>query len=178
MNRALPLLLLAAALGAPAAAQTGDKPMAEAAFDVKPPKGWKLERRGPTAVMTGPKAEGLAAQISVRFVRSDHELYGTPEAYMKRLTKPSSIPLEGWTTGTVEQTKVAGLKALKLERDTTDSSDPHSMDAKMVAVREEHLAAAAKGGFYLLVYTAPRSIDDKQRKVFRRLVEKGFKPRS
>lgn len=176
-------LLLAAALGA-AAAPAGDKkmersekPVVDAAFELLPPKGWSVERRGGGAVLTGPSAEGVSPLISVRFVRADHPLYGTPDAYMKKLTKPSAIPVKGWKNGEVVKAEVAGRKALRLERDTTEFTQPHSVAPKEVAMREEHLAVAADKGFYLLVYTAPRSVDEKLRPAFRGLVEKGFRPK-
>lgn len=51
------------------------------------------------------------------------------------------------------------------------------VESKEVAMREDHLAVSAAQGFYLLIYIAPLSIDKAQRPVFRRLVEKDFKPK-
>jgi hypothetical protein len=45
-----------------------------------------------------------------------------------------------------------------------------------VPLREEHLAVSAAQGFYMLIYTAPRSIDKEQRPVFRSLIE-SFEPK-
>lgn len=176
-------LLLAAALGASALPASGEKKMerretvVDASFELFMPAGWAMERRAGGAVFTGPAAEGVSSLISVRYVRPDHPMYGTPEAYMKKLTKPSSIPLKGWRNGEVEKVTAAGRKALRLERDTTEFTAPHTVAPKEVAMREEHLAVSAAQGFYLLIYTAPLSIDKAQRPVFRRLVEKDFKPK-
>lgn len=149
----------------------------DTSFDLLPPAGWAIERRAGGAVLTGPTAEGIYARIIVRYVSADHTLYGTPEAYMQRHTMPSSIPLKGWKNGEIERVEAAGRKALLLERDTTEYTAPHSIAPKEVAMREEHLAVTAAKGFFLLVYTAPRSIDEAQRPVFRRLVENGFRPK-
>ena len=178
-------LMLVAALGAAASPAAGEKKMErdgkavpfDDSFELRVPAGWTLERRAGGAVLTGPEAEGVSVLISVRHIRPDDVLYGTPEAYMKRLTKPSSIPIKGWKNGEVKKIGAAGRKALDLERDTSEFVPPHAVDPKEVAVREEHLAVPATKGFYLLVYTAPRSIDAAQRPVFRRLVEKGFTPK-
>ena len=176
-------LLLAAALGAAALPAAGGKKMVnretvvDASFDLTMPADWAMERRAGGAVFTGPSAEGVLSLISVRSVRPDHPMYGTSEAYMKRLTKPSSIPLKGWKNGEVEKVSAAGRKALRLERDTTEFTAPHTVAPKEVAMREEHLAVSAAQGFYLLIYTAPLSIDKAQRPVFRRLIEKDFKPK-
>lgn len=181
-------LLLAAAffaaLGASASPAAGEKNMdrreeyvIDASFELLPPIGWVIERRAGSVLLTGPAAEDVSAVISVRFVRPDHALYGTPEEYMKRLTRPSSIPIKGWKNGDVEKIEAAGRMALRLERDTTEFTAPHTISPKEVAMREEHLALSAAKGFFLLVYTAPRSIDAAQRPVFRRLVANGFKPK-
>ena len=165
-------LLLSAVLSAAAAPVVVD-----ASYDLLMPSDWAMDRRGGGAVFTGPAAEGVSALISVRYVRPDHSLYGTAEAYMKRLTRPSSIPLKGWKDGPVEKVSVVGRKALRLERDTTEFTAPHTIAPKEVAMREEHIAVPAAQGFYLLIYTAPRSIDKTLRPVFRGLVQKGFKPK-
>lgn len=167
------VLLLSAALSAAASSENvvGD------AFEVLAPSGWKIERKPDGVVLTGPSAEGLPARVIARWVRPDHALYGTPEAYMARLTKASSIPMKGWRNGNVETVSAAGRKALRLQRDTTEFVPPQGMAPKEVAMREEHVAVPAAKGFYLLIYTAPRSIDGAQRAVFRRLVETGFKPK-
>jgi hypothetical protein len=177
-------VLLAAALGASAAPPAEDKTkersariVADAAFELAVPAGWRTERKPGGAVLTGPFAEGLPARVIVRWVRADHPLYGTAEAYMARLTRPAPIPLKGWRNGPVESAASAGRKALRLQRDTTEHVPPQGIAPKEVAMREEHLAVSAAGGFYLLVYSAPRSLDAAQRKAFRRLVEKGFKPK-
>lgn len=185
MTPILASLALAAALGASAAPSAGgkkvqhqDKPaVVDASYEVFMPAEWAIERRAGGAVFTGPAAEGVSALISVRYVRPDHAQYGTPEEYMKRLTRPSSIPVKGWKDGAVEKISAAGRKALRLERDTTEFTSPRTMSPKEVAMREEHVAVSAKSGFYLLVYTAPRSIDKALRPVFRGLVETGFKPK-
>lgn len=173
MTPALAFLMVASALGAFAA-----KPaVVDAAYDAFMPAEWVLERRAGGAVFTGPAADGVSALISVRFVRADHPQYATPEEYMKRLTRPSTIALAGWRDGPVQKMPVAGRKALRLERDTTEVSSHRTMSPKEVAMREEHVAVSAKSGFYLLIYTAPASIDKAQRPVFRGLIEKGFKPK-
>lgn len=166
-------LLLTAALGAAALPAT----VIDASYEVSMPTGWTMERRAGGAVFTGPAAEGVSSLISVRYIRPDDSLYSTPEAYMKRLTKPSSIPLNGWKNGPVVKSMVVGRKSLRLERDTTEFTAPHTIAPKEVAMREEHLAVPAAHGFYLLIYTAPRSIDKSQRAIFRGLVDKGFKPK-
>ena len=166
-------LLLASALSAAAVPAA----VIDASYEVSMPSGWTMERRAGGAVFTGPAEEGVSAMISVRYVRPDYSLYGTPEAYMKKLTKPSSIPLSGWKNGPVEKVTAVGRKSLRLERDTTEFTAPHTIAPKEVAMREEHLAVPAAQGFYLLIYTAPRSIDKAQRAIFRGLVGKGFKPK-
>ena len=177
-------LLLAAALGAAAAPPSKNKNMErpvqtviDGSFDVLAPAGWSVERKPDGVVLTGPSAEGLPARVIVRWIRPDHALHSDGKAYMARLTKPSSIPMNGWTNGPVEAVTALGRKALRLQRDTMDFTAPDSISPKEVAMREEHLAVPAAKGFYLLVYTAPRSIDAAQRKVFRGIVEKGFKPK-
>lgn len=177
-------LMLAAALGAAPSPAAGEEKMErreksviDASFELVPPAGWAIERRAGVVLLTGPAAQDVPALISVRFVRPDHALYGTPEEYMNRLTKPSSIPIKGWKNGEVEKVETAGRKALRLERDTTQFTAPHTISTKEVAMREEHLAVSAAKGFYVLIYTAPRSIDEAQRPEFRRLVENGFKPK-
>lgn len=173
-------ILLSAALAAIAAPAAADK-TAESVigefFEVLAPGGWKIERKSDGAVLIGPSAEGLPARVIVRWVRPDHALYRTPDAYMARLTKVSSIPTKGWKNEAVEPISAAGRKALRLQRETTEFVPPQGMAPKEVSMREEHVAVTAAKGFYLLVYTAPRSIDAAQRAVFRRLVEKGFKPK-
>lgn len=164
MSLLLVTFMLAGALAASAAAPV-----------VKAPPGWKTERKTDGLMLTGPSAEGIDARVVARWVRSDHKLYGTPKAYMARLTKASSIPTPGWRNGAVENVLVSGRAALRLERDTTDYSSPKSVSPKEVTMREEHVAVPAKDGFYLLVYAAPLSIDAAQRPVFRRLVD-DFKP--
>lgn len=184
MSALIVRLLLAAALGAAALPPHGGKKVirrqkpftVDASFTLGAPSDWAVEHRGSGVVLTGPSSEGVATLISVRYVPPDEPLYGTPDAYMKRLTRPTSIPLSGWKDGKVETVKVVGRDALRLERDTTQFTSPHSMDAKEVAMREEHIAVPAAKGFYLLVYTAPRSIDKAQRPVFRRVVDTAFKP--
>lgn len=172
MTPILVQLLLAAALGASA------KPgVVDASFEVRLPAGWQMERRGGGAVFTGPSAEGIPALISVRYVRPDDPQDRTPKEYMDRLTRPSSIPLKGWKDGPVRRITAAGREALSVERDTTQTAAPRTLEARTVALREEHVAVSAAKGFYLLVYTAPRSIDKAQRAVFRDFVEKGFKPK-
>lgn len=165
-------LLVAAALSASAGSDVVD-----ASFEVRLPAGWEMERRGGGAVFTGPSADGIPALISVRYVRPDDPQDRTPKEYMDRLTRPSSIPLKGWKDGPVRRITAAGRKALRVERDTTQTASPRSLEARTVAMREEHVALTAAKGFYLLVYTAPRSIDKAQRAVFRTFVAKGFKPK-
>lgn len=173
-------LLLAAAVGAAAAPKQGGKPVGktvvDASFELAVPAGWRSEPKPDGAMLTGPAAEGLASRVVARYVKPGNSLYATPEAYMARLNKPSSVPLKGWKNGPVETAEAAGRKALRMERDTFDYAAPDSVEPKEVAMREEHLAVPAAKGFYLLVYTAPKSIDAKQRKAFRAMVA-GFKPK-
>ncbi len=173
-------LLLAAVLGASAApkaaAKTARPAVVDASFELALPAGWTSENKSDGATLTGPAAEGLPARIIVRYVRPDHALYRTPEAYMARLSAPSSVPLKGWRTGPVESSGAAGRKSLRVVRDTFDYAAPDSIAPKEVAMREEHVAVPAAKGFYLLVYSAPRSIDAAQRKAFQAALA-GFKPK-
>lgn len=176
-------LLLAASTAAFAAPKQGGKSLAQAekkiidaSFELSVPAGWRSESKPDGTMLTGPAAEGIAARIVARYVKADHALYGTPEAYMARLNKPSSVPLKGWKNGPVESAQAAGRKSLRMERDTFDYAAPDSVEPKEVAMREEHVAVPAAKGFYLLVYTAPKSIDAAQRKAFRAAVA-GFKPK-
>lgn len=177
-------LLLASALGALAAPPSKTRKMerpaqtvVDSSFEILAPGGWRVERRPNGAILTGPTDEGLPARIIVRWVSPDHQRYGTAEAYMAQLSKPSSMYIKGWKNSAVETVAAAGRKALRLERDTTEYVPPESISPKEVLMREEHLAVPAAKGFYLLIYTAPRSLDAAQRLVFRRLIEKGFKPK-
>ena len=183
MTTILAGLLLSAAFGAAApstknkAAERPRQTVVDDSFEVLAPGDWKIERKPAGAVLTGPSAEGLPTRVIVRWVRPDHALYATPEAYMARFTKASLIPMKGWKNGAVETLSAGGRKALRLQRETTEFVPPQGMAPKEVAMREEHVAVTAAKGFYLLVYTAPRSIDAAQRAEFRRLVETGFKPK-
>ena len=172
-------IILAALLAASSAHAAPRKAIADAAFELHPPAGWKIERaRDGGAVMTGPAAEGIAARVVARWIKADHSLYGTPEAYMARLNRPSSVPLKGWKNGPVESADVAGRKALRMGREATEFADPDTIAPKEVATREEHVAVPGRsGGFYLLVYSAAASADKARRAEFRRLLEKGFKPK-
>ena len=169
--------ILSAALLATSLGASARETVVDASFEVRVPAGWTLDRRDGAAVLTGPAADGVASLISVRFVKPGHALYGTAEAYMKRMTRPADIPMPGWKDGPVTTVTSGGRKALRLVRDTSEFSAPHSMQTKEIPLREEHLAIPAAHGFYLLVYTAPRSIDKAQRAVFRALASKGFKPK-
>lgn len=170
-------LLLAAVLGASAAPKTAAKAaVVDASFELAVPAGWTSERKPDGATLTGPSAEGLPSRVIVRYVKPDHALYRTPDAYMARLNRPSSVPLKGWKNGPVETSSAAGRKSLRMERDTFDYAAPDSVAPKEVAMREEHVAVPAAKGFYLLVYSAPRSIDAVQRKAFRAALA-GFKPK-
>jgi hypothetical protein len=177
-------LLLVVALSSAALPAAGEQKMEpseksvviDAAFGVLMPAGWEIGWRAGGVVFTGPAAEGVSALISVRYVSPDDSMYGTPEEYMNRLTRPSSIPLKGWKNGQVEKVTAADRAALRLERDTTQTTSPHTLEAKGVSLREEHLAVSAAQGFYMLIYTAPRSIDKEQRPVFRSLIE-SFEPK-
>ena len=184
MTLTLIRLLVVAALGAYAAPQAKNKKMnspvktvVDASFEVLAPAGWSAERRPDGVILSGPSAESLPTRVIVRYVRPVHALYGTAEAYMANLTKPSSIPMKGWKDGALENVTAAGRKALRVQRQTTEFVPPESLSPKEVSMREEHLAVPAAKGFYLLVYTAPLALDKAQRPVFRSLVEKGFKPK-
>lgn len=174
-------LLLIAALSAWAGPKAEVKSVAQksfvdASFELPVPAGWAMEAKPDGASLIGPGAEGLPARVVVRYVKPDHALYGTPQAYMARLNKPSSVPLKGWRNGPVESSSAAGRKSLRMERDTFDYAAADSVSPKEVAMREEHVAVPAARGFYLLVYSAPRSVDSSQRRAFRAALA-GFKPK-
>ncbi len=171
-------LILAAALAASSAHAAPRKAAVDAAFELQPPSGWKIERaKDGAAVLTGPAAQGIAARVVARWVKADHPLYGTPEAYMARLNRPSSVPMKGWKNGPVESAGVAGRKALRMVREATEFADPDTIAPKEVSTREEHVAVPGAGGFHLLVYSAAASADKARRAEFRRMLEKGFKPK-
>ena len=184
MKTMLAGLLLCAALGAaaspPAKAKImthPEKTVVDASFEVRAPAGWSVERRTDGAVLTGPSSQGLPARVVVRYVRPDHPLHKSADAYMARLTKASTIPMKGWKDEPLEKLTLAGRPALRLRRETSEFSAPESISPKEVPMREEHVAMPAKEGFYLLIYTAPLALDKAQRPLFRRLVETGFKPK-
>jgi hypothetical protein len=184
MRRLIDGLLLAAVLGVVSAPRAEGKNAAgpvrsvvDETFEILSPADWAIERKPGGVVLTGPSAEGLPARIVVRWVGSDHALYGTAADYMARLVKPSSIPMKGWENGPLETVAAVGRKALRLRRKTTEFVPPEGVSPKEVAIREEHLAVPAAGGFYLLVYSAPRALDASQRPVYRRLIRGGFKPK-
>ena len=184
MKLLLAAVMLASALGAAAAPAARKAKMdnpgkraVDESFEILAPAGWSVDRKADGFLLGGPSADGVPARIIVRWVRPDHALYTTPEAYMARLSRPTAIPMRGWKNGAVEGVTAAGRKALRLERDTTDFVPPESMAPKEVKIREEHVAVPAAKGFYLIVYSAPLSLDAALRPLFRRMVEKSFKPR-
>lgn len=164
MTRLAAALLLLA--GHAAAARTSSVEVEGASFAA--PAGWPRERRGDGLVLSGPRAQGVSARIVVRRVREPDP--AEPRAYMDRLSRPSSVPLDEWKAGKVEPRRVGGRAALRLEREASRFADAGSAEPKEVAVREEHVAVPAEGGYYLLVYSAPRSLDAKTRPAFLRLL--------
>lgn len=171
------LLSLAAwSAAAPKQAPPAAKSSVAASFEFAQPAGWTSDRREAGVLLTKDTSEGVAARIAVRYIAPGDKLRPDAAAYMKRLTKPPSVPMKGWRNGPVETVSVAGRKALRLERDTTDFAAPDSIAPREVALKEEHVAVPAAKGYYLLTYAAPRAEDAVLRLVFRR-VAASFKPK-
>lgn len=150
----------------------------ESYFGLTAPKGWRSRRMPHEAVLlTGPEGDGVASTILVRWIDEKNEIYGTPDAYAARLSRKSAVPLQGWTAPVRKESRVAGRRAVVLTRDIVEYADAESIAPRPVPSREEHVAVEGKGGFYLLVLMAPRSVGAQAGKAFRALVEKGFTPK-
>lgn len=170
------LLLLAAASWAGPKAAPPVPAVEHALFSCAAPKGWGQDRRPEGIVFWGPKAEGLDARIVVVLVEKD-ETAPDPAGYMKRMTKPSVVPLAGFKKGPVKDAAVAGRKALALDADSVDFADAQSIAPKQVKMKERHIAVPAAKGYYLLEYYSPASIDKKSRAAFQAVVA-SFTPKT
>lgn len=173
-------VLFAAAPGAPAAAGQAPSPkktMSTASFECPIPLAWASQRKDEEAIFTGPvDANKIAARIWIRHVPPEHPLYGTAAAYMERHTRKPDIASPGWTIGKVEEIVVAGRKSQSLVNDTSDFVPPSSMNTKEVPMREEHVTVPATKGYYVLVYSAPRTLFERHRSAFAKVLA-GFKPK-
>ena len=180
MRTSLPALLLAVSLAAPCGAAPKAAPkktLTAASFECPIPAAWSSRSKDEGAVLTGPADKNkIAARIWIRRVPPDHPLYGTPAAYMERHTRKPDIASPGWTIGEVSEILVAGRKARRLVNDTSEFVPPSSMNSKEILIREEHVAFPAAEGFYVLVYSAPISLFEKNRAAFAQVLA-GFKPK-
>ena len=175
--RAAALVLLAAATvaAAPKAAAPGKK-MTVSSFDCVLPASWYSEARPEGVTLRGPEVVGgVAPVISIRYVAPGK---GEKDvgAYMARQTEKPDIEVEGWKTGRVEDVVVAGRKAKRVVHDTSEFVPPGSMETREVPMKDEHVAVPAAKGYYVLVFYSPRSLYNKDRPVFQKILE-SFKPK-
>jgi hypothetical protein len=169
--------LVGAVVPSAAAGPAPAKSAQNASFDCASPAGWGLQRRADGVVFEGARDEhGVAALIIIRYVGPGNKLYGTPDAYMRRVTAKPDVALPGWKTGVVEAAVVAGRPSKRVVNDVADYVPPHALDTKRVPVREEYFAVPASRGFYVLEYRAPSALFAPQREVFARVLE-SFKPK-
>lgn len=180
MRTALFAFLFAVAPAAPSRAARAPSPgktFSAASFECPIPAAWASRGKGEEAVLTGPAGGGpIAARIWIRRVPPDHPLYPTAAAYVERHARTPDVQSPGWTVGKPEKIRVAGREAERLVNDTSEFVPPSSTDAKEVPLREEHVAVPAAKGFYVLVYSAPRPLFEKNRAAFAQVLA-GFKPK-
>ncbi len=171
----LAVLLAGAARGEAAGPVRGAVPASieTETFSLPVPKGWAGARRDGDVELAGPDAEGFTARISARFIAAAPEAL---DEHLARLTAPSKTPRPpGWKEGKAAPASAGGRAGKRLERELTELVPPRSLDAREVALREERVLVPAQGGYYLLVYVAPASLDRRLRPAFKSVLA-GFKP--
>ncbi len=151
--------------------------MIDASFECAVPPRWTVTRGDQSVSFLGPRDENeVASQISVRYVGPGDPSHKDADAYIARLTAKSAVPMPGWKTGPVKPLAVAGRKARVVERDTSEFTPPAAMKAREVEMREVHVVVPAAKGFYAIVYYVPRSLDNKERPLFKAFLA-SFKPK-
>lgn len=172
-------LLAAAAVLVALAARASAAPVAAstAAFECATPKGWTAVAEDDGTTFLGPKdANGVRAQIQVRWIAPGDATAPDADALVARLTKKPTFAVPGWKAYPVETTEVGGLPARLVRKDSSEFVPPHSTKTKEVPMLEEHLVAAAAKGYYELFLYAPKSLEAKSAKAFR-AARKSFRPK-
>lgn len=182
----LPALLLAAASAFAAPQPVRDQPpsapdkdvvLGPHPFDCPPPKGWTVMPEPDGMSFIGPQdAHGVPAQINVRWVRPGAGGEPSAEAYIARQARPLEARIPGWSVGKPGDAEVAGRKARRVERESSEHVPPSSLKSVEVPMKEEHVAVPASQGYFVLLYYAPRSLFAKHRPAFQKTLD-GFAPR-
>ncbi|MDD5084463.1 MAG: hypothetical protein PHE61_00270 [Candidatus Omnitrophica bacterium] len=122
--------------------------------------------------LKGPRnRENRPPTIYLRYHSGTDPLFPDAKSYLARQLEPGPVPLVGEKTTDVKPVTVGGLSGSRFIRGTFDYIPPHSMDTKEIRVREEYVVLTGKKGFFVFVYSAPKSLFKHYRPVFQHVLD-------
>lgn len=142
-------------------------PIPEARYSISVPRGWQPKRdvredkrsKVYGVLLVGPRADaGVASKISVDFYAPGNTLFPDADAFLKRSHSDGVVPLSGEKTGPIVPAILAGLRGRKFQRKTSEFTPPDSPAARETRITEDTFVAPARGGFFVLTYSAPDAL--------------------
>ena len=125
--------------------------------------------------LTGPKDQGIAAQIIVAYYPPGNKLFPTADAYLARQFAKGPVKIKGETTSAVNAFPLGGSTAKSFTRDTFDYAPPHSMLTREVPVRQERAVLQSEKGLFVLGFSASRESFARHRAAYQKLLDT-FRP--
>lgn len=169
-------LLLAAPLLAAEPAPAPAAISSTATFACATPTGWLRIDEDDGVTFVGPRdARKVAALVSVRYAPPGGA-EADAAAYAARLARKPEFDVPGRKTYPPEKVAVAGRASFRVRKDAAEFVPPHAARPERVPLRQEFVVVPAAKGFYVLLYSAPRSIAAKNRAAFERALA-DFKPK-
>ena len=150
------------------------------------PKDWrKVDSMGQPASekkvygvdIVGPAGtDGIAPSISVEYYAKGNTLFKSASEFVRINSKPiPGLALAGDKYSSVTTIKIAGRKATRFERRSSDFVKPRQVENKQIAVFERYIVLPAGEGFYALSYYCVFSEAKAKLPVFEAVV-KSFEP--
>lgn len=158
--------------------------MEDKVFSCDVPADWKQQRdperekrtKTPKLELLGPRAENSPVRIYAAFYSKEGDYFDGYEDFIERNSKDSWGDTED-KYGPVKETALGGRKAFAFDREVKTSVNPESPSGETVQMMEKFYVLPANGGFYVLSFSAPKSVYQKHLPAFERLA-KSFKAKN
>jgi len=145
-------------------------------FSCELPGSWKMETKDKPAwkvshlTLLGPRAENAPVMISIFYFGDDNGYGDTLEDFIERNTWD---PWEEKAVAQAQKIDLHGLNASVFVKEFESFLDIESPNSEKVLMKDRHYVFPSRDekGFFVLHYTAPKSVYDQHLPVFEKIAE-------
>lgn len=121
--------------------------------------------------LKGPRnIENRPPTIYLRYYSGSNSLFPDAKSYIARQLEPGPVALARERTTGLKSVTVAKLTGSRFLRNTFDYIPPHSLDTKEIKIREEYIVLTAEKGFFVFIYSSPKSLFKRYHPLFQHVL--------